>query len=761
MNRAGEHDRRRPVFPNGGDAMQLSTLSPTRNLAARMGRWSASHRKIAIFGWLAFVIASIAIGTGVGQKLIDQQNSNVGQAHHADQILKQAGFAESGPLTEIVVVQSRTQTVKDAAFRAVVGDAVRTVARFGTVHNLTSPLSHPSQVSHDGRTALVEWDMSGPVKAAETRIDPLTHAVAFVAKSHPDFYVGEAGSVSSHKALTKLFNQQLSQAGMRSIPLTLLILVLVFGSLLAASIPLMLALMSVIATVGISDIISHITPMDPNVQAVVLLVGLAVGVDYTLFYLRREREERAAGKGERAALEAAAATSGRSVLISGATVMIAMAGMLFSGDQTFISFSIGTMIVVAVAMIGSLTVLPALLSKLGDRVEKGRIPLLGRLRRPPGEGRIWSKILTPVLRRPAISASLATALLVALTIPTLHLHSAQSGSQSLPRSAPTVETLDRLQTAFPGKSSPAVIAVKAGVNTNSTAFNHAVDSLQQAAAASGQGYGAISVDSNASHTVARVSIPLPGSGTDGTSNKALLTLRNQLLPATIGKLPHAQYGVSGQTAGSYDWNQMMKSSIPIVFGFVLTFAFLLLLVSFRSIVIATKAVILNLLSVAAAYGVVVALFQYGWGQHLLNFKPNGAIAPWLPMFMFVLLFGLSMDYHVFILTRIREAFDRGMSTEDAVEHGIKTTAGTVTSAAVVMVGAFSIFATLPILEMKEMGIGLAAAVLIDATIVRGVLLPASMKLLGRWNWYLPNWLHWLPKLEHHTEPMLQPEPSAA
>ncbi len=743
--------------------MQRPTLNSSRNLAARMGRWSASHRKTAIFGWLAFVIAAIAIGTGAGQKTIDQQNQNVGQAHRADQILKQAGFSQSGPLNEIVVVQSKTLTVGSPAFQAVVGDVVRTVAAFSTVHNLSSPSAHANrdQVSRDRHTALVEWDMSGPVKAAETRIDPLTSAVASVAKSHPDFYVGEAGSVSSDKALTNLFNQQLGQAGMRSIPLTLLILVLVFGSLLAAWIPLMLALMSVIATVGITDIISHITPMDPNVQAVVLLVGLAVGVDYTLFYLRREREERAAGRGERAALEAAAATSGRSVLISGATVMIAMAGMLFSGDQTFISFSIATMIVVAVAMLGSLTVLPALLSKLGDRVEKGRIPLLGRLRRPPGEGRIWSNVLTPVLRHPAISASVAAGVLVAMAIPTLQLHTAQSGAQSLPRSAPTVETLDRLQAAFPGKSSPAVIAVKAGVNTNSTAFKHAVDSLRQAAAASGQGYGAISVDSNASHTVARVSIPLPGSGTDGTSNKALLTLRNQLLPKTFGTLPGANYAVSGQTAGSYDWNQMMKRSIPIVFGFVLTFAFLLLLVSFRSIVIAAKAVILNLLSVAAAYGVVVALFQYGWGEHLLNFKPNGAIAPWLPMFMFVLLFGLSMDYHVFILTRIREAFDRGMSSEDAVEHGIKTTAGTVTSAALVMVGAFSIFATLPILEMKEMGIGLAAAVLIDATIVRGVLLPASMKLLGRWNWYLPNWLHWLPKLEHNTEPRLEPAPAAA
>jgi uncharacterized membrane protein YdfJ with MMPL/SSD domain len=601
--------------------------------------------------------------------------------------------------------------------------------------------------------------MSGTLKAAEDQIDPLTGAVASVARAHPDVYVGEAGAVSSSKAINQLFNQQIGQAGERSVPLTLLILVLVFGSLLAAWVPLMLGLQSVVATIGLTNIISHITPMDQNVQAVVMLVGMAVGVDYTLFYLRREREERAAGRGERAALEAAAATSGRSVLVSGATVMIAMAGMLFSGDQTFTSFSIATITVVAVAMIGSLTVLPALLSWLGDRVEKGRIPLLSRLRRPAGEGRIWAKVLTPALRRPAVSAAIAGALLIAMAIPTLSIHTAQTGTGSLPRSAPTVEAFNRIQSAFPGLSTPAVIAVK--TDANAPAFRTALTTLQAAAASSHIGYGAIGVDLNRSHTVARVTIPLPGSGVDNTSTKALLTLRNQLLPATIGKVPGAVYAVTGQTAGSYDWNQMMKSSLPLVFGFVLTFAFLLLLASFRSLVIATKAIVLNLLSVAAAYGVVVAVFQYGWGEHLLGFQSNGAIAPWLPLFLFVILFGLSMDYHVFILSRVREAYDRGMSTEDAVEHGIRTTAGTVTSAALVMVGAFAIFATLPILDMEEIGIGLATAVLIDATIVRGVLLPAGMKLLGDWNWYLPNWLRWLPKLEHHTEPAIEPLPAAA
>jgi RND superfamily putative drug exporter len=745
----------------GGIPMHRSMRNPSNNIAARMGRWSASHRKIAIFGWLAFVVAAMAIGARVGQRTIDQQNENVGQAHRADQILSQAGFTQSDPLTEIVVIQSNTDTIGDPAFRAVVAEVVRAVSPLATIDHLRWPLvgANRGQVSHDGHTALVEWDMKGTLKAAEKRVDPLTRAVAAVAVEHPGFYIGEAGAVSSTKALDRMFNQQLGDAGIRSIPLTLLILLLVFGSLLAAWVPLMLALQSVVATIGLVAIVSHLTPMDQSAGAVVLLVGLAVGVDYTLFYLRREREERAAGRGERAALEAAAATSGRSILISGATVMIAMAGMLLSGDKTFISFSIATMIVVAVAMLGSLTVLPAVLAKLGDRVEKGRIPLIARLRRPAGESRLWSKLLTAVLRRPAASAAIAATVLVAMAIPALQMHTAQSGLNSLPSGSPTVETLDRVQSAFPGQWSPAVIAVR--TDTTDRAFATAVARLRLAVAASGEGYGQLSVEGNASHTAARITIPLPGSGVDATSNRSLLTLRQRLLPQTIGRLPHSAYGVTGQTAVSYDWNRMMKGALPIVFGFVLTFAFLLLLASFRSIVIAVKAVVLNLLSVAAAYGVLVAVFQYGWGQSLLGFQSNGAISPWLPMFLFVILFGLSMDYHVFILSRVREAYDRGLSTEQAVSHGIRTTAGTVTSAAVVMVGAFSIFATLPILDMKEMGVGLAAAVLIDATIVRGVLLPATMRLLGDWNWYLPRWLQWLPNIGQRLEPPVRPELAAA
>src|ERR671927_698921 len=333
-----------------------------------------------------------------------------------------------------------------------------------------------------------------------------------------------------------------------------------------------------------------------------------------------------------------------------------------------------------------------------------------------------------------------------MAIPVLHVHTARSGLNSLPRSTPTVDTLNRIQDSFPGGAIPALVAVKGDVD--STAVRNAIDELRVKALSSPQMHGPVEVDVDADHTVARVAIPLDGNGVDGTSNAALATLRNDFLPATVGKVPGVEYAVTGGTAASHDFNQAMKHSAPIVFGFVLAFAFLFLLVSFRSLVIAAKAIVLNLLSVGAAYGLMVLVFQRGWGEGILNFQSNGGIAAWLPIFMFVILFGLSMDYHVFILSRVRESYDRGLRTEDAVAHGIKTTAGVVTSAATVMVGVFAIFGSLQFMMLKQFGIGLAIAVLLDATIIRGVLLPASMKLLGDWNWYLPRWLSWLPQLSH-------------
>jgi len=741
----------------------MSPLKRSNNIAARMGRWSASHWKTAVFGWLVFVIAAFYLGNTVGTKNLKDEDYSTGQSHKADVILKK-GFPQADPQTEFVLVQSPKLSVNAAAFRATVDDVVGAVRDNPNVKHLKSPYApgNGDQLSNDRSTAMVTFDMRGKYDDATKKIDPIEAAIAKVGADHPGFYVGEAGAISSGKALDKMFTDQLKLAGERSIPITIIVLLLVFGALIAVGVPLLLALSGVIATIGLVALPSHLVPMDKDVAAVILLIGLAVGVDYSLFYIKREREERAAGKSSRAALEAAAATSGRSVLISGLTVMIAMAGMMFSGDKGYFGFGIATMMVVGIAMLGSLTVLPALLSKLGDRIDKGKIPFLHRLRRDSGENRFWKKVLTPAMRHPGIAAAVAGGALVLMALPVVHLHTAQSGLDALPNSAPTVSTIKKVQDKFSdGTAAQSLVAVKADADAPAT--QHAIAALKARAVAAGITSGSIDTDVNAAHTVVRVDIPLVGKGTDDTSMAALRTLRNDVLPATVGKLDGAEYGVTGPTATSADENALLKAKAPIVFGFVLVFAFLLLLVTFRSLVVAAKAIVLNLLSVGAAYGVLVAVFQWGWGESLLGFTSNGGIAQWLPIFMFVILFGLSMDYHVFILSRVREAYDRGMSTADAVEHGITTTAGVVSSAALVMVGAFAVFALMPILDMKEMGVGLAAAVLIDATIVRAVLLPATMKLLGDWNWYLPNWLDWLPRLEHEPKqsvPEIAPAPAA-
>src|SRR3954468_1064459 len=722
-------------------------MQKAMNVASRMGRWSAGHWKTAVFGWLGCVVLALAGGMAVGTKQIETKDINVGQSHQADRILQKA-FPQADPQTEIVLVQSASSRAGDPAFRAAVTDVIASVRSNPAIKNLRSPYG-PGQsalISGDGHAAMVQWDMKGDQDAARDKIDAILANTKGVAARHPGFTIGEAGSISSGKALEKLFTEQLGLAGERSIPITIAVLLLVLGALVAVGVPLLLALTGVAATIGLLAIPSQIIPMDSNVNAVVLLIGLAVGVDYSLFYIKREREERAAGKTPDAALAAAAATSGRSVLISGFTVLIAMAGLFFAGDKTYLSFAIGTMLVVGIAMLGSLTVLPALLAKLGPNIDKGRVPFLHRARGDGTDNRVWRAILTPALRHPAISAIGATTLLVLIALPALRIHTAQSGLDSLPKSADTVDTILAIQNEFSnGNIDPAVVAIEG--NMSAPATKAAIAALRARALASGQMTRPIDVEISDSGTVARVTIPLVGKGVDSKANAALATLREDVLPATIGKLPEAEYAVTGGTAASADQSALLKSKAPIVFGFVLIFAFGLLLVSFRSIVIALKAIVLNLLSVGAAYGALVLVFQYGWGESLFDFTSNGGIAYWLPIFLFVILFGLSMDYHVFILSRVREAYDRGLSTKDAVEHGITSTAGVVTSAALVMVGVFLVFALMPILDMKEMGIGLAVAVLVDATIVRAVLLPASMTLLGDWNWYLPHWLEWLPRLE--------------
>ncbi len=744
----------------------MSPLKHSQSLAARMGRWSAAHRKTAIVGWLAFVIVSFAIGGMTGTKQIDQNDANVGESRMADKIIDEAGFVvdDKGEtvrtVEEMVLLQSKTLTVKDAAFRAAVKDAQTTLAAYPEVTKMRSPLGAGSQglVSKDRHSVMIQYVPKGASEDVALYIEKLAAAVETVDARHAGVTLESIGA-STDKAIDDEIAGGLAKAGMISIPLTIIVLMLVLGSLVASLVPLMIALSAIVATFGLVGVASQAIPASENIMEVVLLVGLAVGVDYSLFYMRREREERRAGRTEGAALEAAAATSGHAVLVSGMTVLIAMAGMFLSGDQTFMSFSVGTMIVVAVAMLGSLTVLPAVLSKLGDKVEKGRIPFTHG-RRTAGDGGIWGVVVDAVLRRPLVSVVAATALLLTLAAPTLGLHTSQTGIEGITSTA--VEPFKKFIKAFPGTPDPAVVAIKGDVGSPPAQAAIAELKAKALATPGNQIHAPIDVEVNRAGTVAQVEVPLAGNGTDDTSNAALATLRDTLIPQTVAKVDGLEVAVTGITANSSDFNTAQTSSIPLVFGFVLLFAFGLLLVTFRSIVIALKAIVLNLLSVGAAYGVLVAVFQWGWGESLIGFTSNGGIANWLPMFMFVILFGLSMDYHVFILSRIREAHDRGLSTDRAIAHGIKSTAGTVTSAAFVMVGVFAVFTMLPLVDLKEMGVGLAVAVLIDATIVRGVLLPASMKLLGEANWYLPSWLGWLPRgdQEAHAGPAV-PAPAGA
>jgi RND superfamily putative drug exporter len=716
----------------------------SHNLAARMGRWSAAHWKAATFGWLAFVVVAFGLGGAVGMKNIDPNAAGPGESGRADRILD-AGFKQ--PAGESVLVQSRSLRTTDPAFRAAVDDVVRRISTVGAVQHVRSPLAsaNASQIAKDGHAALVEFEIRGDADKAAEKIDPVIERVADAQRAHPQFFIGEFGDASSVAAVGEAFGKDLGKAGLLSIPVTMVILLVAFGALVAAGIPLLLALTAVFATMGVIALPSHVLPLGNEVPAIVLLIGLAVGVDYAMFYLKREREERAAGRNPRAALEAAAATSGRSVLISGLTVMVAMAGMFLTGDASFASYGLATIVVVATAMLGSLTVLPALLSRLGDKVDRGRIPLVGRLRRDGGEGRVWGAIVDRVLRRPVLSASLAGGLLLAIAAPAIQLQLATPGPDTLPQSLPGLQAYNRIQDAFPGTAIAANVVVEAP-NVNAPAVRRSIARFEQRALATGRVHDPIMVDVNSDATVANISVPIDGKGADAASNAAVASLR-EVVPQTVGAVPGVESGVTGWTAQWKDGRDQIKSKLPLVFAFVLLFAFALMLVAFRSIVVAGKAIVLNLLSVAAAYGVLVLVFQHGVGQGLLGFGSTGGIAPEVPLLLFVILFGLSMDYHVFIISRIREAFDRGASMDDAISHGIKSSAGVVTSAAIVMVAVFSIFATLSMVFFQQFGVGLATAVLIDATIVRAVLLPATMKLLGERNWYLPTWLEWMPRLD--------------
>ncbi|MEV8593152.1 MMPL family transporter [Streptomyces sp. NPDC052012] len=734
--------------------------SRVRGLAARAGGWSARHRWAAVGIWVLFVVLAMGLGSAAGRVDVKDSDQLGGETHTAARIIEDAGIEE--PAGETVLIQAKGDGVKatDAEFRAAVTAVVAAVERTGEVTDVTSPYESDT-ISQDGRSALVQFDMRGDADTAGERVEPVLNAVEEVQKDHESLRIEEIGGASMMKTFDDAFGDDFKKAEYSAVPVAFGILLIAFGALVAAVLPVVLAITAIMATMGLMGLVSHLQPMSETANSVMLLVGLAVGVDYCLFYLRREREERAAGRDAQTALRIAAATSGRAIVVSGVTVCVAMAGMLFTGLAEFEAMGLASLMVVAVAMVGSVTVLPALLSLLGERVEKGRLPFL-RKRRTSGsnDSRFWRAVLDRVLARPVLAVVVATGALLAVAAPAVGMKTQNlTLDQEFGDSLPIVQTYNRVNDAFPGGSEPAEVVVKAD-DINAPEVKSALADFRDRAISSGASRGPVEIKLHDQQNVAFVYVPLVGGSDQDKAGESLDTLRDEVRPATLGKVDGVEAPITGQVAGSKDFNDQLVGSVVPVFAFVVVFAFLLMLLSFRSLTVAITSIVLNLLSVGAAYGILVAVFQHGWGASLVGAEGVGAIITWLPLFLFVILFGLSMDYHVFVVSRIREARMRGRTTRDAIRHGVVTTAGVVTSAAVIMVAVFAIFGTLSMQSMKQMGVGLAAAVLIDATIIRGVLLPAVMALLGERNWYLPKWLHRLPDLTHDESPQAAARPLA-
>ncbi len=706
------------------------------NIAGRIGRVSARHRTLTILLWLVFVLASWAVGQAVSQQNLTDAQEGSGPSGQATRILESAFPFHS---SEEVLIQTRGAVASNApVVRAAVEDLVARLSKLPTVAEVLTPYSPyggSSLVSKDGHSVLVTFYVSGSSIQAQSNVTAALGATAATQRDFPSLSISEFGTASAYRALVKVYVDDFSSAEHTSLPVTLVVLLLAFGSLMAAAVPLALGLTAVVAALGLINPISHLFPVaQGEIEPVVLLIGLAVGVDYSMFYLRRQLEERRRGLDARTALAHASATSGLAVLTSGLTVLTAMAGMFFVGIADFRSLAMGTMLVVAISVVGSVTVLPALIATLGDRVEWGRVPLLSR--RNTRGGRVWPAIVRAVLRVPALSAVLAVTLLAVIAAPALSMRTVTTETAGLPRGLPIMATFSRIERAFPGAPIPAVVVLTAP-NVTAAPVSAAVTALGARALQTRGLAGPLLEVASSDHRVALVTLSVKGSGVDATSTAALARLRDTVIPETVGRVPGVHAYVTGLTAQSVDFNSTMDAHLLYVFVFVLGLAFVLLLVAFRSLVIPLLTIVLNVLSVGAAYGVVVLIFQRGWMRSLIGAPNVGGVVNWLPLFLFIVLFGLSMDYHVLILSRIREAHRGGLPTRDAVAQGITSTAGVITSAAVVMIAVFAIFATLSEVIYKQLGLALAVAVLIDATVVRIVLLPAAMTLLGRWNWYLP------------------------
>ena len=694
--------------------------NPLTSVPVRAARWSAAHPWRAVLGWLALVVVAVGLALAVPTQGATDADHRLGDSGRADRLVEQAGLDD--PDSELVLVTGQDQ----AAMSAAAAELTAGLSGLGDVADVAEP-----QWSPDRQALLLA------VRLALDHGDdaaPLTEVTDRVAADHPQLQVRQSGDLTLDAAIDERVAEDLGSAELISLPITLVLMLVAFGALVAAGLPVLLAATSVAATIGISAPVSHLVPFDDTVASMIVLIGMAVGVDYSLFYLKREREERARGRSTVDAVEIAAQTSGHSILVSGGAVIAAMAGLFLIGESTFDSLAVGSILVVAIAVLGSITVLPALLGGLGPRVDRPRVPLLWRLNARIGRGGISRRLLAPVVAHPAAALALAGAVVVALAVPALGMKTHQANLETLPASIPEVQTMRDVTADFPSEGTTAEVVVRADPGA-ADEVRGALERLAGDAVATGAfvATGAdVEVSTDKRTSVLELAMPFEES--DTRVDEALRDLRTDLVPAAVD-VAGAEAVVGGDAAESLDFVDRLQERLPLVIAFVLLLTLLIMASTFRSLPIALVSTVLNLGSVGVAFGLMTLVFQHGWFESLLGFQSSGFVIDWLPLFVLVVLVGLSMDYHVFVVSRIREYVDQGLPTRLAVQRGVADTAGVVTSAAAVMVSVFAIFATLSMLEMKMMGVGLSAAILLDATLVRLVLLPATLVLLGERAWW--------------------------
>ncbi len=729
-----------------GDGTRGSAGADASGFTGRITRAAALHPWRTIGAWVVLVV--VAFGAAGAMSSSSDTATAGTEATTAKDLIKERLRGQTQP-EEFIIVESETTTIDEAAFARSVDSLIGDLRALPEVDSVASYRDGgEGLVSEDGHTALVTATLTGDEEDAADTAKPLV-AVVEAADGKEGFRVTTVGFGSVEGEINSLMEDTLKQGELIGIGVALVVLLIVFGAAVAAGLPIVVALLSIFVAIGATALVSNAIEMSDMVVFMITMIGLAVGIDYSLFIVQRYREERARGRPKIEAITTAGATASRTVFFSGMAVAIALAGMLIVPDPVFRSFAIGAILVVAVTVLAALTLLPAVLALLGDRVNWLTLPFIGRRGELNSTGGVWGMTTRLVTARPVVSALLAGGLLVAAALPVFNINLGNVGISTLPEDSDQRHAFDVLNREFSNGVLTADIVLDSP-DVNATEVQSRIDQLIAALNEDGF-FGASTVERNDSGDLALITVAMPGDFSSPESKSALERLRGEYIPAAFDGDTEKVY-VGGPTAETVDSVQTQEDYLPFVFTFVLGLSFLLLMVVFRSIVVPLKAVVMNLLSVGAAYGMLVLVFQEGVGTELLGFREAPVIEAWLPLFLFAILFGLSMDYHVFLLSRIKERYDETGDNRSAVAYGLRQTASIITGAALIMVAVFAGMASGDLVMLQQAGFGLAVAVLIDATIVRMVLVPASMELLGDWNWYFPRWLAWVPDVRVEREP---------